>query len=86
MIAEIASNVQEPYVWMTTNTVLGIAGAIVVALSGAIAILFRMFVSMTEKKNDAIIELTKSFIQTTVDLTKAVENNTKVIEKIEAKK
>jgi hypothetical protein len=70
---------------MSIATIVTIASSIVVALSGTIAVLFRML----EKKNDVTIELTKSFISTTLGLksslennTKSLENNTKVMEKL----
>jgi hypothetical protein len=70
---------------MSIASIITIASSIVVALSGTIAILFRMI----EKKNDVIIELTKSFISTSVGMkaslennTTSLENNTKVMERL----
>jgi hypothetical protein len=64
-------------VQISVGSIITIASAIVVALSGTIAILFRML----ESKNDKIIKLTESYIETTIGVKTALENNTKVIEK-----
>ncbi len=76
---------QAQVIQMSIGTIITIASSIVVALSGTIALLFKMI----EKKNDAIIELTKSFITTTIGIqtslennTKSLENNTRVMEKL----
>jgi len=76
---------QAQVIQMSIGTIITIASSIVVALSGTIALLFKMI----EKKNDAIIELTKSFITTTLGVkaslennTKSLENNTRVMEKL----
>lgn len=69
---------QAQIVTMNIATVITIASTIVMALAGAIALLFRIL----EKKNEAIIQLTKSFVESTKDHAKAVENNTKVIERL----
>lgn len=78
--------VQDPQiVQMSIGSVIAIAISIVSALAATVALLFRM----NEKKNDAIIELTKSFIHTTSDFnvslknnTTSLENNTRVMEKL----
>lgn len=86
-IAEQAQIVQ-----MSISSIITIASGIVVTLSGVIAILFRML----EKKNDYIlvekekdtkivIELTKSYMETTIGVKTALENNTKVIERLAGK-
>lgn len=63
-------------VQLTMSTIITTASSIVLTLCGAIAILFRMI----EKKNDKIVQLTESSIQTTLGVKQALENNTKVIE------
>lgn len=63
-------------VQLSVSTVITIASSIILTLSGTIGLLFRML----EKKNDKIIQLTESYIQTTLGVKQALENNTKVIE------
>lgn len=77
---------QDPQmVQMSIGSIIAICISIVSALAATIALLFRM----NEKKNDAMIDLTKSFIHTTSDFstslknnTASLENNTKVMERL----
>lgn len=62
-------------VQMSIGSIIAIASSIVVALSGTIALLFRML----EKKNDAIVELTKSFMTATLGVKTSLDNNTESI-------
>jgi archaellum biogenesis protein FlaJ (TadC family) len=66
---------------MSISSIITIASGIVVTLAGTIALLFRML----EKKNDIIIDLTKSYMETTIGVKTALENNTKVIERLASK-
>lgn len=63
-------------VQISIGSIIAIASSIVIALSGTIALLFRML----EKKNDAVIELTKSFMAATLGVKTSLENNTASIE------
>lgn len=65
-------------VQMSIGSIITIASAIVGTLASALAVLFYKL----EKKNDAIVELTKSFIETTIGVKTTLENNTKVIERL----
>lgn len=77
------------HIQISVSSVLTIASSIVIALAGCIAFLFKFHNEriakkddVIDKKNDAIIDLTKSCIETTTGVKTALENNTKVIEKL----
>ncbi len=74
---------------MSVSSVITIASSIVVALVSCIVFLFKFHNEriakkdeVIDKKHDAIIDLTKSCIETTTGVKTALENNTKVIEKL----
>lgn len=69
---------QAQIVQMSVASIITIASAIVGTLCTAIGVLFYIL----EKKNVVIIDLTKSFVESNIGMKQALENNTKVIEKL----
>lgn len=74
---------------VSVSTVLTVVSGIVVSLAGCIGFLFKFHNErmakkdeVIDKKNDAIIDLTRSCIETTSGVKTALENNTKVIERL----
>lgn len=72
----------EAQVTMAVSSIITIVTAIVITLSGCVAFLFKYFNDRITKKDDIIIDLTKSCIETNTGVKTALENNTKVIEKL----
>ena len=80
---------QAQIVTMSVGSIITIATSIVVVLTGAIGVLFKIFLAEKKKDTDAIIQLTRSYIESNAAIKIAVEgsktaidNNTKVIEKL----
>jgi hypothetical protein len=63
---------------MTVTELIGVIAGIVVPVCGAVVFLYKT----GEKKNKVIVDLTKSFVESTKDHAKAIENNTRVIENL----
>jgi hypothetical protein len=81
--------VESSQVQISIGSILTITSGIVVTLAGCVAFLFKFHNDrivkkdeVIDKKNDAIIELTRSCMETTIGVKTALENNTKVIEKL----
>jgi membrane-bound lytic murein transglycosylase MltF len=68
----------EAQVTLKLSEIMVIVGSIAVPLSAALGLLYRR----GEARNKTIVSLTESCLNVSKDLTKAVENNTKVIEKL----
>ena len=76
-------------VQISISTVITVATGIVSALALSIAFLFKFYNDrmtkkdeIIDKKNDAVIDLTRSCMETTMGVKTALENNTKVIESL----
>jgi NAD dependent epimerase/dehydratase family enzyme len=68
----------EAKVMLSVYEIIGIIAAIAVPLAGAV--IFER--KRNEAKNKTIVELTRSFVDSTKEVAKAIENNTRVIEKL----
>lgn len=63
---------------LSLTEIITIVGAIAIPLCSALVLVYRR----GEAKNKIIIDVTKSFIEVSKDHSKALENNTRVIEKL----
>jgi membrane-bound lytic murein transglycosylase MltF len=68
----------EAQITLTLSQILIIVGSVAVPMAGAIALLYKR----GEARTKTIIHLTESVLTVTKDNTKALENNTTVIEKL----
>lgn len=61
---------------------LALIGAIIGPLLVVIAFLYKRGEAKNKANNQALLDLTRSFVDTTKDCTRAIENNTHVINKL----
>lgn len=67
---------------LTVKEIIMIIGLIAIPLSAALVFIYKRKESQAKSSNSVLVELTRSFVEATKDQTKAVENNTRVIEKL----
>lgn len=68
----------EATITLKVSDIIVLIGAIAIPLCTALIFVYKR----KEAQGKAMIDLTKSFVESSKDLSKAIENNTKVIEKL----
>jgi hypothetical protein len=67
---------------MTLTQLITIIASIVVPLVTAIIFLWKRDQRKTKENHKEVLDLTRSFVEVAKDSTKAIENNTKVLDRI----